>query len=50
MIILAFSQKYDMQIIGIWHLVLATECDCVIFRDYTVYAIIKKLTLTLKGT
>ena len=46
MIILA----YDMQIIGIWHLVLATEYDYVIFRDYAVYAIINKLTLILKDT
>ena len=48
MIILALSQKSDRQIIGIWHLVLATECDYVIFPDYTVYAIIKNLHLYLK--
>ena len=50
MIILALSQKHDMQIFGICHLVLAMECDYVIFRDYTVYAIIKKLTLILRST
>ena len=50
MIILALSQKSDRQIIGIWHLVLATECDYVIFPDYTVYAIIRKLTIILKDT
>ena len=48
--ILALSQKLDMQITPFWHLVLATECHYAIFRDYTVYATIKKLTLTLKGT
>ena len=50
MIILALSQNSDRQIIGIWHLVLATECDYVIFPDYTVYAIIRKLTIILKDT
>ena len=50
MLILPLSQKHDMQIIPFWHLVLATECHYAIFRDYTVYATIKKLSITLKGT
>ena len=49
MTILALSRKHDLQIIAIWHLVLAPERYYAIFPDYTLYAIMKKLTLTLKG-